>query len=73
MKIFYPIFHPIFRFPSRHQYEKRSIKFIKNKKLDDKSNQKDKQITPDAQPRLAENTFGGIDPRVAWWFFYHRK
>ena len=73
MKTFYPIFHPIFRFPSVHQHEQRSIKFIKNKKLDDKAKQKDKQITDEVQPRLAENAFGGIDPRVAWWFFYHRK
>ena len=73
MKIFYPIFHPIFRFPSVYQHEQRSIKFFKNKKLDDKANQKDKQITGEAQSRLAEYAFGGINLRVALWFFYHRK
>jgi len=73
MKIFYPVFHPIFRFPSVHHSEKRSIKFVKNKKLGDKTNKKDEQIADKAQPKLAEHSFGGIDPRVAWWFFYHRK
>ena len=73
MKIFFPIFHPIFRFPSAHYFEKRSIKFIKNKKLGDKVKKKDERVVDEAQPKLAEHVFGGIDPRVAWWFFYKSK
>jgi hypothetical protein len=73
MKIFFPIFHPIFRFPSVHPSEKRSIKFIKNKKLNDEVKKKDEQVTDELQLRTAEHTFGGVDPRVAWWFFYKSK
>lgn len=73
MKVFYPVVHPIFRFPSLHHTEARSIKFIKNNKVDKNTNVKDERVEDDRQLRLQEHSFSSIDSQAAWWLFYYTK
>lgn len=75
MNIFYPIFYPIFKFPSKNEDHRASIKFVKDKKKNDKNQKVDEQLAlaEKLELRVEESTFGGIDSRVAKWFFRDPK
>ncbi|MGD9153637.1 MAG: hypothetical protein PVG30_08300 [Gammaproteobacteria bacterium] len=73
MNIFYPIFYPVFKFPSKNEDHRSSIKFIKNNDKKKKPEEFNEQLAERLAERVEEDTFGGMDSRVAKWFFRDPK
>ena len=86
MRSFYPIFYPVFRYPSRQQ--KITMKNdSKNKDLKDNFNLKhhngkdvkkankeaDKKSVDDLKKKAKAVCFGRLHSAAAWWFFYGPK
>lgn len=73
MNIFYPIFYPVFKFPSKNEEHRSEIKFMKNKAQSAKDQVINEHPTERLVERIEEDTFGGIDSRIAQLFFRDPK
>lgn len=73
MNTFYPIFYPVFKFPSKNEEHRSQIKFIKNNEQSAKVQEVNESPTERLAERIEEDTFGGIDSRIAKLFFRDPK